>query len=276
MVDKGWVDMAINAALDAGCATLEYYGKSPDVNWKADNTPVTVADKAADACIYEYMKDTGIPVFSEEKKMPSFEERRHIPRFWLIDPLDGTKEFIKGGDDYTINIALIENGIPVFGVVYLPVPDQLYFGTEGKGSFRADHASVQQDLRASATALPDHQGDKPVLMVTKSHMNRATMDYLEEMKKAFKDLQSIHAGSSLKFCRLAEGRADIHPRLGNIHEWDTAAGDAVLRAAGGATLQMHNRVDLPYNTEDMRVGNYVALSLRMLTNAHLPDAIFSQ
>lgn len=218
------VDHLAEAAREAGAAILEIVRRGFDVEHKGDSSPVTEADRAAELIILAALARAapGIPVIAEEQvaagKIPA-----HGDTFFLVDPLDGTKEFIRGGDDYTVNIGLIERGQPRLGVVYSPATGRLHGGVTGDGAW-LDEGSGRQAIRTRP------RGAALTAVASKSHLNQATIDYLEA---AAGKCDFVSIGSSLKFCILAEGRADIYPRAAPTCEWDTAAGHAVLLAAGG-------------------------------------------
>jgi len=211
-------------ARSAGEATLEYYVEDIEVVQKEDNSPLTKADMASHHHIIKGLKalNPEVPIISEEAALPEYEQRKKWKKFWLVDPLDGTKEFIKKNGEFTINIALIEDGNPVMGVVYLPAKKVMYTGEKDKGSFKeVNGRTVQITSDKADTTHP--------LKVITSRSHKA--DDLEEQlkKKNIRVGEIVKAGSSLKFCYVAEGRADIYPRMGPTMEWDVAAGDAVYR-----------------------------------------------
>jgi len=216
-------DIAI-AAREAGEAILEIVRRGYDVEHKQDSSPVTEADRAAELIILAALAKAapGIPVIAEEEvaagRIPA-----HGDTYFLVDPLDGTKEFVRGGDDYTVNIGLILGGVPHLGAVYAPATGRLHGGLVGHGAWLEDFSG----RIAIQTRSP---GDELVAVASKSHFNQPTADYLAE---AVGECGYVAIGSSLKFCIVAEGRADIYPRLSPTSEWDTAAGHAVLLAAGG-------------------------------------------
>jgi 3'(2'), 5'-bisphosphate nucleotidase len=218
------VDDIAEAAREAGAAILEVVRRGFEVESKADASPVTEADRAAELVILAALARVapGIPVIAEEQVAAG-----HIPAhdaiYFLVDPLDGTKEFVRGGDDYTVNIGLIEHGAPRLGVVFAPATRRLHGGCVGAGAW--------VDEGAGRTAIRTRErGAVPTAVASKSHLNQATIDYLEA---AVGQCDYVSVGSSLKFCILAEGKADIYPRAAPTSEWDTAAGHAVLLAAGG-------------------------------------------
>jgi 3'(2'), 5'-bisphosphate nucleotidase len=218
------VDDLADAAREAGEAILEVVRRGFEVEAKRDTSPVTEADRAAELVILAALARAapGIPVIAEEQVAAG-----HIPAhddcYFLVDPLDGTKEFIRGGSDYTVNIGLIENGAPRLGVVFAPASGRLHAGWVGAGAW----LDAGQGRRLIRTR---ERGEHIAAVASKSHLNQATIDYLEAAVGA---CDFVSVGSSLKFCILAEGEADIYPRLAPTSEWDTAAGHAVLLAAGG-------------------------------------------
>jgi len=216
-------DLAV-AACEAGEAILEIVRRGFEIESKHDSSPVTEADRAAELIILTALARAapGIPVIAEEEvaagRIPA-----HDQTYFLVDPLDGTKEFIRGGEDYTVNIGLIDNGSPKLGVVFAPATGRLHGGCVGEGAW-VEEAGHRMSIRTRA------RGDLVTAVASKSHLNQATIDYLEA---AVGRCGYVAIGSSLKFCIVAEGKADIYPRAAPTSEWDTAAGHAVLLAAGG-------------------------------------------
>lgn len=224
-VDHGrLVDELAVAAREAGEAILEIVRRGFEVEAKHDTSPVTEADRAAELVILAALARAapGVPVIAEEEvaagRIPA-----HHDTYFLVDPLDGTKEFIRGGDDYTVNIGLIERGAPKLGVVYAPATARLHGGCVGEGAW-LDEGRGRIPISTRA------RGELTTAVASKSHLNQATVDYLQA---AVGNCGYVSVGSSLKFCILAEGKADIYPRAAPTSEWDTAAGHAVLLAAGG-------------------------------------------
>lgn len=212
------------AAREAGEAILDIVRRGYEVESKRDTSPVTEADRAAELIILAALARSapGVPIVAEEEvaagRIPALGDT-----YFLVDPLDGTKEFIRGGDDYTVNIGLIENGVPKLGVVFAPATGRLHCGCTGEGAWLDEgHGRVSIATKA--------RGDVTTAVASKSHLNQATIDYLEA---AVGKCDYVSIGSSLKFCIVAEGEADIYPRASPTSEWDTAAGHAVLLAAGG-------------------------------------------
>ena len=218
------LEACVLAARAAGAEILKLVEAGFEVETKTDESPVTVCDRAAEMIILRALAEAapGVPVIAEEEvaagRIPA-----HGDTHFLVDPLDGTKEFVRGGDDYTVNIGLIVGGSPRLGVVYQPARDRLWGGLVGNGAF------LEADGRREAIRTRE-LGEQRAAVASKSHFNQATADYLEQ---AIGACGHVSVGSSLKFCIVAEGRADIYPRLSPTSEWDTAAGHAVLLAAGG-------------------------------------------
>lgn len=248
------VTLAINAAIEAGKKILEVYELDFAVETKSDNSPLTEADKKSHNAIKNALQQAGIPILSEEGKQLPYEERKGWDTFWLVDPLDGTKEFIKKNGEFTVNIALIKNGAPVMGVVYVPVTGMLYFGSaeSGSASFNINNNSSIDELIAGAAKLPSvNAPEKYTIVASRSHSTAETEDFIEEKKKTHGDVNLISAGSSLKLCLVAEGNAQVYPRLAPTMEWDTAAGDAVARFAGCRVYNYQTKNDLQYNKENL-------------------------
>lgn len=236
------IDIFEKAALEAGRAIMQVYESRPNVVMKDDASPVTEADERAEAIIFSHLSAAlpNLPVVAEEAVASGDIPVTEGGRFILVDPLDGTKEFISHRSDFTVNIALIENRVPVAGFVYAPAKQVAYSGSPKgaeKLSLSADHVVI--DRTSIRTRL---RSGPPVAVASRSHNNAQTETFLES--NAVTDIKSV--GSSLKFCMLAESQADVYPRYGRTMEWDTAAGDAVLRAAGGMTLDLDGR-PLSYN-----------------------------
>ncbi len=247
----GLLEETWQCARKAGAAILEVY-RRPDLGAreKEDSSPITDADLASQEIIDHGLQDLtpDLPRLSEETAHADFQTRRTWRRYWLIDPLDGTREFVNRRDEFTVNIALIEDERPVLGVVYAPVLDLGFVGAVGHGSWRLD-GDRQQPIRVSEEVQPT-----PKVLVSFSHPGKELSRYLEQLPPH----ELVRMGSSLKFCRLAEGLADVYPRLGPTMEWDTGAADAVLRAAGGHVIDFDGQ-PLRYNKEQLQNPNFVAL-----------------
>lgn len=230
---------------EAGKAILEVYHTAFAVEQKEDKSPLTLADKRSHDIITRHLKKNyPYPVLSEEGRDIPYEERRGWEYFWLVDPLDGTKEFIKKKGDFTVNISLIHRGRPMLGVIYIPVTGVLYHAVKGEGSFKIEGGKAER-LPLSSTR------DGLTIVGSRSHVTKELEDYYQRMKDKYGKLDVISTGSSLKFCMVAEGQADVYPRLGPTMEWDTAAGQIIVEEAGGQVLEYETRTPLHYNKENL-------------------------
>ncbi|MCK9290654.1 MAG: 3'(2'),5'-bisphosphate nucleotidase CysQ [Bacteroidales bacterium] len=257
----------IVAAVKAGDTVMEVYSTDFSIDHKSDHSPVTLADKQANEVIISVLKTTEIPFISEESAIPPFEERWHWERFWLIDPLDGTKEFVKRNGEFSINIGLIDHGVPTLGVIYAPVPDLLYF-TDGQHAVKLEHARAKvlaskdiSTLYQAAITLPVPVVRKEFIVVTsRSHKALQDTNFLTDLQSKFGELRMQLLGSSLKLCWLTDGQADMYPRFGTTYEWDTAAGHALVRAVGGELIQTSSGKPIEYNKPDLKNTSFIAYS----------------
>ncbi|HKM92443.1 MAG TPA: 3'(2'),5'-bisphosphate nucleotidase CysQ [Prolixibacteraceae bacterium] len=246
------IETAIIASLLAGNAIMEIYSLADlGVETKSDNSPITLADKAAHHIICEKLEATNIPILSEEGNNTDYETRKKWDKFWLVDPLDGTKEFIKRTGEFTVNIALIENQVPIMGVVYVPVSKTLYY-TDEKNAFRATNISSISEITSLSQKLPQQTEHNTFNVVASvSHINAETQEFIQQLDTKGKKLNIVNRGSSLKLCMVAEGSADCYPRLGPTMEWDTAAGHAIVLKAGKTIVQLPNKSPMIYNKESL-------------------------
>lgn len=256
----------ITTIINAGIEVLNIYVSNElNVSYKADNSPLTQADKNAHQIICKGLESTGLPVLSEEGKQLPYSSRANWDSYWLIDPLDGTKEFINHNGEFTINIALIEKGIAVAGFVYVPIYDKLYIGATKSelfsdhgykfpGAYRIDNA---KDTPKSMV-LPDINKESIVVLGSRSHMNEETQIYIDNLKKKHPDMTFESRGSSLKICALAEGSAHYYPRFAPTMEWDTAAAHAVLSASGGKIINYDTKKEVEYNKESLLNPHFLA------------------
>ena len=230
-----------NIAQQAGRAIMDVYNSEYDIQKKADETPVTTADLLAHDIICQQLTNLtpDIPVLSEESTRIPYKIRKTWNRYWLVDPLDGTREFIKRNDEFTVNIALIENNRSILGVIYVPVTQKTYYAWQNGGAFKSN--ALNQSRSISTRALPD----KPVIAGSRSHGAERLKDFLEKLG----EIELLRVGSSLKSCLVAEGKIDLYPRLGLTSEWDTAAAQCIVEQAGGKILQTNNQL-MRYNTKD--------------------------
>ncbi len=235
MADEVLIQEILRIAQDAGEEILDVYNDDAplDISLKEDDSPLTLADSRANAIIVAGLKalDDLMPVITEEAQMASFEERCQWQRYWLVDPLDGTKEFISRNGEFTVNIALVENGIPVLGVVHVPVSGVTYYGgTAVEGAWRTTNASDQQSLESTRI---EESNEVVRFVASRNHRGVQVDQLIQQTATRFNAIEVVSMGSSLKMCLLAEGKADCYPRLAPTSEWDTAAAHAVLLAAGG-------------------------------------------
>lgn len=247
---------AINAAFLAGNEILKIYEQEITVDYKHDNSPVTQADKAAHLCIEKCLKLTNLPILSEEGKDQSFEIREQWERFWMIDPLDGTKEFIKKNGEFTVNIALIENQNPVLGVIWVPVKSLLYFGESTIGAYKVEGLtrppSTIDLVIKEQNKLPNKRDKNEFVVVTsRSHISSETETFIDDLRKKHENLTTTAMGSSLKLCLVAEGAADVYPRFAPTMEWDTAAGQAIVQASGRTVRDVITNKQMRYNKKKL-------------------------
>ncbi|WP_162053108.1 3'(2'),5'-bisphosphate nucleotidase CysQ [Pontibacter pamirensis] len=249
-------DLIIRAALEAGDKIMEIYSaENFDIEIKQDASPLTSADKASHNIILQYLEQTPFPVISEESKSAAYSTRSKWMQYWLIDPLDGTKEFIKRNGEFTVNIAFIEHGVPTMGVVYAPAKQWLYIGVDGEGAWKMDlnNERFSSNWKEKGQRLPvtRPEGKKFTVVASRTHASRETNEYVAKLAEKHGELEFVSMGSSLKICLVAEGKADIYPRLSPTMEWDTAAGDAVARCAGCSVVQFERGTPLQYNKENL-------------------------
>ncbi|HAE30757.1 MAG TPA: 3'(2'),5'-bisphosphate nucleotidase [Flavobacteriales bacterium] len=245
--------MAQEAALKGGEEILKvYHSDRFEVEFKGDQSPLTLADRNAHVAICDLLSESGIPILSEEGKEIPYKERKNWNRLWIVDPLDGTKEFIKRNGEFTVNIALIENGKPILGVIYVPVKDQLYTGAIGIGAQKKENGKVIQ--------MPIEQEKRKYRAVgSRSHMSVETEKFFDDLKTRHGEVEIVSMGSSLKICLVAEGTADVYPRFAPTMEWDTAAGHAIAGAAGKSLIDVKTNREMVYNREDL-LNNWFVVS----------------
>ncbi len=250
--------IAIEASLKAGEAIMEVYNTSFDVELKDDKSPLTEADKKANSIINSYLIPTNIPIISEENKQIDYSTRKEWKICWIVDPVDGTKEFIKRNGEFTVNIALVENGIPKIGVIYVPASKTLYFGDVDlnksyKVILNSHNEIIDEVIESSKELKPsDDSSNKIRLVGSRSHMSDETLAYVESLREhSGKGVEIVSKGSSLKFCLIAEGLAEIYPRFAPTMEWDTAAGQAICNAVGVLVISNSTKKQLLYNKENL-------------------------
>ncbi|MDB4175851.1 3'(2'),5'-bisphosphate nucleotidase CysQ [Flavobacteriaceae bacterium] len=247
---------AITAALQAGKAILEIYHTGEfDIELKGDNSPLTRADTASHNVIMSNLEPTNIPVLSEEGRDIPYKERKSWKQLWIVDPIDGTKEFIKRNGEFTVNIALIEDQKPIIGVIFVPVTGELYFSSKELGAFKVAvnlENFILEALLEKADTLPLQREDNTFTIVaSRSHMSAETREYIQQMRDIHGDVNLISKGSSLKLCMVAEGAANCYPRFAPTMEWDTAAGQAVCEHAGFEVLDWDTKENMLYNRKQL-------------------------
>lgn len=250
--------LAIEASIEAGNVILEIYGSADfETEFKKDDSPLTLADLESNKVIMSYLTKTDIPIISEEKKNFDYSERKNWDVCWMVDPLDGTKEFIKRNGEFTVNIALIKNGAPILGVIYVPVTQELYYANVEEGKSYKIMAGSTKELpdrlfdKRNQLSSSEISGSTIKVVGSRSHMNEETEQFIQELKSEGKDVEIVSKGSSLKFCIVAEGKADIYPRVAPTMEWDTAAGHAICTAIGLKVTNWETGKDLEYNKKNL-------------------------
>ena len=248
--------LAIKAAIEASKEILAIYQSDDfEIENKKDNSPLTKADKAAHKIISSILKESKIPVLSEEGKSIPYETRKYWNKLWIVDPIDGTKEFIKRNGEFTVNIALIENKKPVIGVILAPDSGVLYFSEKNIGAFKSivnlDFVNPE-NLLAGAVPLPlNHENQAYTVVASRSHLSKETEAYVENLRRKHGEVKFISIGSSLKLCMVAEGKANCYPRFAPTMEWDTAAGQAICEAAGFQVIDLETKKSIKYNREQL-------------------------
>ena len=236
-----------NVAIEAGNEILNFYNNDIEVTHKEDLSPLTKADLASNKIILESLNNlnSNIPILSEES-LVDWSIRKNWKKYWLVDPLDGTKEFIKKNGEFTVNIALVENNNPTLGVIYVPAKSLLYLAEKNKGSFKSNTKDILENLDGIQKIVVSDKTNRTRIIGSRSHSN-ATFD--NWVKEKFPNADIVQAGSSLKFCLIAEGKADIYPRFGPTSEWDIAAGHIIVNEAGGKVRTFQNN-SIKYNTKE--------------------------
>ncbi len=251
---------AVNAALDAGKEIMDIYTSGRlDIETKKDDSPLTRADRKAHLVITRALEQTNLPILSEEGKDIPWEERGKWSRYWCVDPLDGTKEFIRRNGEFTVNIALIDNQKSTNGIVYAPATEELYLGISGAGAWKLNHTTAQQKptsleallQKGKKLPLQPSVNDPFTIVGSRSHMNEPTREIISTYEKRYPKVNVISRGSSLKICMVAEGTADFYPRFAPTMEWDTAAGHAVAQCAGMLVTTADLKSPLLYNKKNL-------------------------
>lgn len=273
------LEKLIDIAAEAGAAISEVYHTAFEVSYKEDCSPLTMADQHSHEIILSRLTELSpqFPVLSEEGRDIPYEERKRWEYFWLVDPLDGTKEFVKRNGEFTVNIALIHGNKPVAGMIYIPEKKTYYFAAEGLGAYKlvSDNTNLPRlsyrDLLKKAQRLPAgsriQQDSTTVTIIgSRSHASKEFEEFVKAMKQKHPDVAILSAGSSLKLCLVAEGMADVYPRFGPTMEWDTAAGQCIVEESGGVVVDM-SRKRLTYNKESLLNSNFIVCGSEPLLNS---------
>ena len=263
--EQNFLKTSIKAALDAGKAILKVYNEDFKVEIKSDLSPVTLADKQAHEIILSELSIFDLPILSEEGLITEYNQRKNWKTFFLIDPLDGTKEFINKNNDFTVNIALIKNGVPISGVIFTPATNELFFAAENIGSYKISDATLINhemsfnEIIELSLKLPLNTNNKKFTVVSsRSHINLETESFINKIKEEKGDIEIISRGSSLKLCMIAEGIANIYPRYGRTMEWDIAAGNAIVKYSGGKVINAETGKEIIYNKPDLSNPFFIA------------------
>ena len=249
--------LAIDASIQAGKKIIEIYNSDNfNLEYKLDDSPLTLADTASNKIIENILETSNIPILSEEGNILDFNNRKDLKYLWIVDPLDGTKEFVKKNNEFTVNISLIENSVPVIGVIYAPALNVLYFSEKKLGAYKVFITNLDEFDHSNALRLPLVKKFKEYKVLTsRSHLNDNTLDYIDNLKVNNLKVVSVPMGSSLKFCLLAEGLADCYPRFSPCMEWDTAAGQIICDEAGFKVIDLKTMKPIVYNRENL-INNY--------------------
>ncbi len=256
-MDNKLLALAIEAAVQGGKEILEVYHTNFKVDLKEDKSPLTEADEKANAKINEFLSGSNIPIISEENKQIDFETRKNWTICWIVDPLDGTKEFVKRNGEFTVNIALVKNGQPILGVIFVPVEKTLYFADVEKNKayktvFDMNRFDISNIMMGAMEIHPRPVSLKEKIVVgSRSHMSPETEDFVKNLKTEVEKVEIVSKGSSLKFCLVAEGLADVYPRFAPTMEWDTAAGQAICEAVGLEVISQETNQPLLYNKKNL-------------------------
>jgi 3'(2'), 5'-bisphosphate nucleotidase len=273
------LESLIAIAAEAGAAISDVYHTEFEVSYKGDRSPLTMADQRSHEIIQSRLRELSpqFPVLSEEGRDIPYEERKRWEYFWLVDPLDGTKEFVKRNGEFTVNIALIHGNKPVVGMIYIPEKRTFYFAAEGLGAYKlmSDNTPLPElsydNLLKESQRLPSGdrivQNGMPLRIIgSRSHASKENEEFIKAMKEIYPDVTMLSAGSSLKFCLVAEGAADIYPRFGPTMEWDTGAGQCIVEESGGVVVDM-SRKRLTYNKESLLNTEFIVCGSEPLLNS---------
>jgi len=254
---KKLLSIAIEASIAAGSEIMKIYAKDFDVELKSDNSPLTIADENANAIINSYLIKTEIPIISEENKQADYQERKDWKICWMVDPLDGTKEFVKRNGEFTVNIALIKNKQPILGVIYVPTTKMVYYALVAeKKAYKTmlqKHTVLNVELFLPTDEIKPSELKSKIIKVvgSRSHKSAETTRFIENLEQQNKQVELVSVGSSLKFCLVAEGITSIYPRFAPTMEWDTAAGHAICNTVGLKVMHTNKLCELQYNKQNL-------------------------
>ncbi len=272
--------IAFRAGSEASEAIMKVYRTPFGYDDKADGSPITIADRRSNNIITQALEKTGIAVISEENRIAGYEERRHWEYFWLVDPLDGTKEFISRNGEFCINIALMHRNQPLLGLIVAPTSDMAWWGVAGQRAFRINALTLSGEMNADlvlqhSTPLPHKPEENNIAVaVSRSHLEPQTLDLIDQIKKKRGNVTLNEKGSALKFCDLIEGRSDLYARYSPTWEWDTAAGHALLLAHGGALFHISSHTALQYNKTELTNPGFIAFARARESARYLSELSF--
>lgn len=276
--NQSLLHLAIEASIEAGKKIIEVYHSDFKVDYKSDESPLTLADRQANDIICKRLEETGIPILSEEGKHLPYETRKNWEQLWIVDPLDGTKEFVKRNGEFTVNIALVKNNRPIMGVIFCPILKILYFADQYPGgafsvNLQNDWLKIRPDaneLMKMGKRLPLKTENKPVVIAaSRSHLSDETKNFVKKVESQLGEIKFISKGSSLKLCMVAEGKADMYPRFAPTSEWDTAAGQAIVENAGAKVILSDTLEAMQYNKENILNPWFLAIRNEALTKLEL-------
>jgi len=254
---KDFINILMAASKEASDAILSIYNSNFEVEIKPDNSPVTEADKLSSKIILKHLKATNIPVISEEETKLDYEKRKLLPEIWLVDPIDGTKEFIKKTGQFCISIALIKHGEPVFGFIADPINQVVLFGGKGIGAYKVPY-SAKSLFDKKWEIKQQESATKKVILHSNGGFSGSVVKFVRQLEEKFGDLQVVKKGSALKFFDLVEGKADFYVRLAPTMEWDISAGQAIYEAVGGEVIHFETRKSLTYNKQQLKNPYFIA------------------
>ncbi len=256
-MDKRWVEIALEAAKEASQAIMQIYATDFSVDYKKDKSPVTIADKTSSDILIQHLTTTGIPIICEEEKAPRYEERKDAEYIWIVDPLDGTKEFIRKNDEFCICIALVHKSLPIFGLIASPTTNKIILGGKQIGAYHFDYSDL--DYLNQKNKIEDLSiNHSKTVAYSRTHFTGKALTLIEQLETKYGKLDVIQKGSALKFFDLVLGRADFYPRMAPTMEWDIAAGQAIYETVGGEVLDFTNFEPLKYNKENLYNSFFIA------------------